>query len=105
MTSIVKKLIAAHSDKQFVFPTTKREVFATLDELRNIVEAMENFAQFPEGANGAVLYALLKNASTTCPDVGDFNHVHQGCEAALSTAFAVLREEIDWFPDLNRRKE
>ena len=105
MTSIVEKLILAHSDKQFVFATKKREVFARLDEIRNIVEAMEDFAQFPEGANGAVLYALLKNASTSCPDTGDFNDVHQGCQAALSTAFGVLREEIEWFPGLNRRKD
>jgi hypothetical protein len=105
MSSIVEKLIAAHSEKQFVFATSKREVLVALDEIRNIVAAMEDFAQFPEGANGAVLYALLKNASTSCPDAGDFNYVHQGCEAALRTAFVVLREEIDWFPVLNRRKD
>ena len=105
MTSIVEKLIAAHSDQQFVFATTKREVFAVLDEIRNIVGTMEDFAQFPEGANGAVLFALLKNASTGCPDAGDFNHVHQGCQAALSTAFGVLREEIDWSPGLNLRQD
>jgi hypothetical protein len=105
MTSIVEKLIAAHPDKQFVFATTKREVLAALDEIRNVVEAMEDFAQFPEGTNGVVLFALLQNASTSCPDAGDFDHVHQGCQAALRTAFGVLREEIDWFPGLNRRKD
>jgi hypothetical protein len=105
MTSIVEKLIAVHPESQFVVATTKREVFAALDEIRNTVEAMEDFAQFPEGSNGTVLYALLKRASKGCPDWGDFNYVHQGCLAALNTAFEVLGREIDWFPGLNHRKE
>ena len=95
MASIVEELIAAHSDTQFVFATNKREVFAALEQIGKIVGAMEDFAQFPEGANGAVLYALLKNASTSCPDAGDFNLIHQGCQKALSAAFSVLREKID----------
>ena len=99
MTSIVERLIATHPDTQFVYPTTRQDVFAALDELRQVVEAMDDFSEFPEGANGAVIYALLKRASTTCPDAADFNDAHQGCQAALSTAFDVLSRETEWFGD------
>jgi len=49
MSSLVEKLIAAHSENQFVAATTKREVFAVLGKIRSTVEAMEDFTQFPEG--------------------------------------------------------
>ena len=105
MSSVIDKLFAAYAEKEFVTATTKPEVFAMLDEVRRTVEAMEDFTQFPDGPSGVVLYALLENASRTCPDIGDFNYVHQGYEAVLNTAFKVLSEEIDWFPVSNPRRE
>ena len=94
MATIVERLIAAHADTQFVLATTKSDVLAALDEIRDLIGTMEDFKQFPEGANGAILFALLKHASTTCPDVGDFNYVYQGCQAALNTTFRVLSDEV-----------
>lgn len=98
MTSIVDKLIAAHADGPFVTATNKRDVRASLDEIRDVIEGMDDFSRFPEGASGAILYALLKAASRRCPDLGDFDHVHQGYQAALGAAFVVLRDETAWFP-------
>ena len=98
MASIVERLIATHPDKQFVYPTTKQDVLVALDELRHVIEAMDDFAQFPEGANGAVIYALLKRASSTSPDAGDFNYLHQGCQAAMRTAFEVLSASVLYPP-------
>lgn len=97
-SSIVEKLIAAHDDKQFVLATTKHDVLAVLDRIKSAVQQMEDFTQFPEGPDGAILFALLHDRSRTCPDAGDFNRLYQGCQAALSTAFKVLGQEIDWFP-------
>lgn len=105
MASIVAKLIAAHPDEQFVFATTKRDVVAALDAIRSTVEAMGEFEQFPEGSNGVILYAMLKNAAITCPDTGDFGYIHQGCQAALSTAFEVINRETDWFPATNGSRD
>jgi hypothetical protein len=102
MPSIVDTLIATHPDGPFVYATTKPEVLATLDAIRRTIEAMPDFERFPEGSIGAVLYATLRHASTACPDPGDLNQVHQGCQAALSTAFRVISEDIDWFPSRNR---
>jgi hypothetical protein len=97
-SSIVEKLIAAHDDQQFVLATTRHDVLAVLDRIKGDVQQMEDFTQFPEGADGVILFALLKDRSRTCPDAGDFNQLYQGCQAALSTAFKVLEREIDWFP-------
>jgi hypothetical protein len=44
-----------------------------LDRIKSRVEAMEDFTQFPEGPAGAILFALLREASDMCPDAGDFN--------------------------------
>jgi hypothetical protein len=93
MSSLVEELIVAQPAEQIVLATTKREVFATLDAIRSTVEKMEEFTQFPEGSRGAILYALLKDASKSCPDVGDFNYIHQGCQAVLSAAFKVLSKQ------------
>ena len=70
MTSIVEKLIDAHSEKQFVVATTKREVFATLDEIRRTVEAMEDFEQFPEGSSGVILYGSVEDCLNKLSGLG-----------------------------------
>jgi len=59
---------------------------------------MDDFDKFPEGAIGAILYAVLKNASETCPDVSDFGYVQQACSMAIDTAFEVIASEVEWFP-------
>ena len=97
-SSLVEKLIAAHADKPFVVATTKHDVLAVLDRIKSAVQQMEDFTHFPEGTNGAILFTLLQDGSSACPDAGDFGHLYQGCKAALSTAFRVLEQEIDWFP-------
>jgi hypothetical protein len=96
MNSIVNKLNSAYP-KDWILPTSKTEALRTLDLIKATIEAMDDFDHFPEGDTGVILYALLKNGSCTCPDAGDFNYYHQGCEQILKTAFQVIAEEIRWF--------
>jgi hypothetical protein len=97
-STIVERLIAAHGGTPFLAAVTKRDVNMALDRIKSRVEAMEDFTQFPEGPAGAILFALLREASDMCPDAGDFNGVYQGYQAALTAAFTLLAAEIDWFP-------
>jgi hypothetical protein len=102
-SGIVEKLAAAWEGEPLMIATGKRDVFATLDRIRSTVDEMEDFTTFPEGSSGAILFALLKTASETCPDAGDFGGLYQGYQAALSAAFKVLRQEIGWSPEATDR--
>ena len=94
MPTVAEKMIASYppESQSFVFDTSKEEAIRFLKGLANTIEEMEPFDRFPEGAQGVVLYALLKDLAWSCPDIGDFNYVRQGCHQVLDAAFGVLAE-------------
>ena len=92
----------AYPHKEYVHAATKSDVYQVLDRVRERVEDMGDFTAFPEGAPGVVLYALLKNAASACPDVGDFNYVRQGFEAILKASWDDIADTTEWFPNKDR---
>jgi hypothetical protein len=96
--SLVERLLAEYprEERTFVYSTNKLNVLAYISRLAATIEEMDDFdLRFPEGTPGVVLYVMLADASYGCPDVGDFNYVHQGFERILRATLSVAGERFD----------
>lgn len=82
------------TNADYLFPTTKDNVLEMLDTLKKSVMEMEDFTEFHEGADGVILYALLKQSSHKCPDVGDFNYIYQGYQSVLEATFKTIKDDV-----------
>ena len=91
---IMENAINRCSEVNILFPTTKDNVLKLLDTLRSSIMELDDFTEFPEGADGVILFALLKQTSNNCPDAGDFNHIYQGYQSVLEAAFKTIKEDV-----------
>lgn len=94
MSNILGNIINRYSEVNYIFPTTKDDVLELLDALKSSIEEMEEFTEFPQGADGVILFALLQKSSHSCPDAGDFNYIYQGYRSVLETAFKTVKEDV-----------
>ncbi len=98
MNQFVAKVIEAYPEPQrlWIVPTRKSDVLARLDELRKIVEGIDELDRFPEGPSGVVLLALLMHGAGRSPDGGDFGHLVQGYKHLFKASEDVLGKNWPW---------
>ncbi len=97
MSANVPRLLQNYPEKEFIRATTQREVFDLLVALKDWTAKQPNLSEFPEGACGVVICALLDLASVSCPDVGDFSHIYHGMQKILKASYDEISREIKWF--------
>jgi len=97
MTTFAERMTTGYPEPAFVRPAMKADAVRLLDNLRSEILGLEEFSTFPEGADGVVIYALLKRASRACPDLGDFNYIHQGLKLVLDASHQEIATNTDGF--------
>lgn len=81
------------TETQLIFETSKDQVLAKQQRIRERVEKMAEFTEFPEGVTGVLIYNMLEMDA----DISDISHIKQGCEKILKAAGSVVVEEVDNF--------
>ena len=92
MSTLVERLAERYSadQQQFIVATSRHDALQYLDQLRAVVERMEEFDRFPEGSVGVVIHTLLTVEAGGCPDAGDFGYVLQGVKKIVEVSGAEL---------------
>jgi hypothetical protein len=95
---IVEQLKSSYSDNErsFILKTNKETAIHRLREIEREIMALPDFDSFPEGANGVILYCMLKAEAQQCPDLGDFSYRRQGYEKMVQVSFEVIATETSW---------
>ncbi len=93
---MLERLLREYPGEQqrFVRAAGKAEVLAYLKGLAAAVERMEDFDRFPEGAMGAIIYALLEGRVSTCPDVDDFGDELRAIDRVARASFRALSDRF-----------
>src|ERR1700682_2076237 len=94
MATFAERMVQRYPQQQDIFSTTKADVVTLIEHLKATISGLDDFSLFPEGSPGIIVYALLKDASHSCPDLGDLNWKYQGLTLALKASFEEISDSL-----------